>query len=72
VIVEMASGGSWLLFGDPSRSKTTRMRADEMTVLVDLLADGWTPVRETATGTSKGGAFQAQQSTCLVLLSKDD
>lgn len=72
VVVQLPSGGSWCLYGDPSRSKTTRMQTGELTALVDLLAEGWVPVRETVVGTNKGRLFQEQQNLCLVLLSKDD
>jgi len=72
VVVQLPGGGSWYLYGDPSRPKNIAMKSEEMTVLVDLLADGWVPVRETAVGTRKSSFFNERQNLCLVLLSKDD
>lgn len=72
VAVQLPSGGSWYLYGDASRGHESRMKPEQMTVLVDLLAEGWVPVREIAVGTRKVGLFRENEQLCLVLLSKED
>lgn len=72
IVVEVRDGGSWHLYGDPDRSKQSGYRTEDLTVLPDLLADGWVPVRETPIGTTNGGLFgNGSQALCLVLLSRE-
>ncbi|WP_186775823.1 hypothetical protein [Rubripirellula tenax] len=72
VVVDLADGGSWHLYGDESRPEVTGYSADELRVLPDLLADGWVPIRETPCGSSAVGAMRGGvRAFCLVLLSKE-
>lgn len=70
VVVQLPGSGSWCLCGDPLRPMT-EMKSDELTVLPELLAEGWVPVRETLIGVRKI-SIDEQLHVCLVLLSKED
>ncbi|WP_146517645.1 hypothetical protein [Rubripirellula amarantea] len=73
IVVDLADGGSWHLYGDKDRPRDKPYSTNELGVLPELLADGWTPVRETPIGTASIGILRHHaRAYCLVLLSKDD
>lgn len=73
IVVDLGDGGSWHLYGDKDRSRDKPYSSDELGVLPELLANGWTPVREIPAGTASIGILRGYaRSYCLVLLSKDD
>lgn len=73
IVVELRDGGSWHLYGDKDRSREQPYPKESLDVLPDLLAKGWTPVREIPVGAANLGIMRTDiQAYCLVLLSKDE